>query len=54
MLVSRSLTGLDDGMISSRNTTIPKPPMKWVEDRQKSRLLGSCSMFSRMVPPVVV
>ncbi len=54
MLARRSLIGLDEGMMRSRNTTIPKPPMKWVELLQKRRLSGSDSMFSRMVAPVVV
>ena len=54
MLVSLSRTGLEDGMIRSRNTTTPKPPMKCVDDLQNSRLSGSCSTFSSTVPPVVV
>ena len=54
MLVSRNRTGDEFGMISSRNTTTPKPPMKCVDARQKSRLRGKASTSSRMVEPVVV
>ena len=54
MLVSRRRTGEEFGMISSRNTTTPRPPMKCVDERQKSRLRGSASTSSRMVAPVVV
>ena len=54
MLASLSLMGEDDGITSIRNTTTPKPPMKWVAERQNSRLLGRLSMFSRIVAPVVV
>lgn len=41
-------------MISSRKTTTPKPPIKCVEERQKSRLFGNASTLSRIVEPVVV
>ena len=54
MLVSRRRTGDEFGMIRSRNTTTPRPPIKCVEDRQNSRLRGSASTSSRMVAPVVV
>ena len=54
MLVSRRRTGEEFGMIRSRNTTTPRPPMKCVEARQKSRLRGKASTSSRMVDPVVV
>ena len=54
MLVSLRRTGDDVGMISSRNTTTPRPPIKCVEARQNSRLRGRASMSSRMVAPVVV
>ena len=54
MLVSRSRTGLEFGMINSRKTTTPRPPMKWVDELQKSRLCGRASISSRMVAPVVV
>ena len=32
----------------------PRPPIKWVDERQKRRLLGSASTFVRIVAPVVV
>ena len=54
MLVSLSRIGLDEGMMSSRNTTTPKPPMKCVALRQKSSESGSDSMSSSIVAPVVV
>ena len=53
MLVRRRRMGEELGMIRSRNTTTPRPPMKCVEARQKMRLRGSDSMSSRMVAPVV-
>ena len=40
--------------ISRRKTMTPRPPMKWVDDRQKRRLLGRLSMSVRIVDPVVV
>ena len=46
--------GLDSGMTSRRKTTTPKPPMKWVDARQNSRLFGRASTFSSMVAPQVV
>lgn len=52
--VSLSLTGLEDGIISRRKTTTPRPPMKCVDDLQKSRLSGNASTSSRIVAPVVV
>ena len=54
MLVSRKRMGEVLGMMSSRNTTTPKPPMKCVEARQKTRLRGKASTSSKMVAPVVV
>ena len=54
MLVRRRRIGLAFGITSSRKTTTPRPPMKWVELRQKSRLLGIASTLSRIVAPVVV
>ena len=53
MLVRRIFIWFEPGMTSSRNTTTPKPPMKCVEARQKSRLFGRPSTLSRMVAPVV-
>ena len=53
-MVSLRRMGLDEGMMSNRNTTTPKPPMKCVALRQNKRELGSASMSSRMVAPVVV
>ena len=44
----------ESGIIRRRNTTTPKPPIKWVEERQKRRLLGRASTLSRMDEPVVV
>lgn len=35
-------------------TTIPTPPIKWVDERQKSNPLGSVSTSVRIVAPVVV
>ena len=54
MFVRRIFIWLEPGMSSSRKTTTPKPPMKCVDARQKSRLFGSASISSRMVAPVVV
>ena len=53
-MVRRRRTGDDVGIISSRNTTTPRPPIKWVADLQNSRLRGSASTSERMVAPVVV
>gem|GEM_PF-2824010 len=53
-LVRRSRIWEEVGMISRRNTTTPKPPMKCVEDLQNSRLSGRASMSSRIEAPVVV
>ena len=53
-MVSLSLMGLEDGIMSSRNTTTPKPPIKWVEALQKRSDLGSASTSERMLAPVVV
>ena len=36
------------------NTTTPTPPIKWVDDRQKTSPLGSASISLRIVAPVVV
>ncbi len=52
--VSLSLIWDVFGMMSKRKTTTPRPPMKCVEDRQKSRLLGRDSTLERIVAPVVV
>ena len=54
MFVRRIFIWLEPGMSSSRKTTTPRPPMKCVDARQKSRLFGSASISSRMVAPVVV
>ena len=54
MLVRRMRIWLDSGMISSRKTTTPRPPMKCVEDRQNSRLSGRASTSARIVAPQVV
>ena len=54
ILVSLMRMGLDSGMIRSRNTTTPRPPMKWVDALQKSRLLGRTSTLSSIVAPQVV
>ena len=53
-MARRSLTGLESGIISSKKTTTPKPPMKWVLLRQKRRLRGRASTLSSMLEPVVV
>ena len=53
-MVSLNLNGLALGMMSRRNTTTPRPPMKWVDERQNIRLRGRPSTFVRMVEPVVV
>ena len=36
------------------NITTPTPPIKWVEERQKSNPFGNASIFVRIVEPVVV
>ena len=54
MFDSLSLIGFALGIISRRNTTTPKPPMKWVEARQNRRLRGSASTSVRIVAPDVV
>ena len=45
---------LIDGSTSSMKTMTPIPPMKCVEDRQKSSPFGNTSTSVSMVPPVVV
>ena len=42
------------GKTSNMKTTIPNPPIKWVEDRQNSRPFGKTSTSVSMDAPVVV
>ncbi len=46
--------GLDAGIINSRKTVTPKPPMKWVALLQNNRLAGKDSTSASTVAPVVV
>ena len=45
---------LESFRTDSKKTTTPKPPIYWVELRQKSRLCGKASMSVKIVAPVVV
>ena len=42
------------GIIASRKTKTPMPPIQWVKLRQNSALRDNASTFSKMLAPVVV
>ena len=54
ILVRRIRKGLASGIIRSRKTTTPNPPMKCVEDLQNNRPFGRLSTSVKIVEPVVV
>ena len=43
-----------DGSTATNSTTMPMPPIHWVNARHNSRLRGTASMSVRIVAPVVV